>query len=83
MANQWVLTPILIPKEIEASVDNKDHVSESEDLDKDYGSDDSVTDFERSLKEMLPSLKVGISSSVSGTSVGTRKSERSKKPSSR
>lgn len=76
LADQWILMPFLMPLEVDKGVEGNEHVSESADLDEEYGSDDSVTDFERSLKNMLPGLKVGNSSTAAASALGTRKSER-------
>lgn len=65
-----------MPLEVDKGVEGKDHVSEIADLDEEYGSDDSVTEFERSLKEMMSDLKVGNSSTTTASALGTRKSER-------
>lgn len=83
LANQWVLIPCSKTNVKDKEVENLVNVVETEDLDEEYGSDESITEFERSLKDMLPGLKVGNSTSVTGSALGTRKSERSKKPSTR
>lgn len=48
--------------------------------DLDTGSVDSVSEFERNLKKLLPDLHVKSNPSKSGQSAGTRKSERKKTP---
>lgn len=79
LANIWVLAPVVVLKDSDKGVDSNDpNVSESEDIEEVYASDDS----RRSLKELLPGLKGG-SSPTSEVPKGVRKSERQKKPSSR
>lgn len=84
LANVWVLAPVSSIKELgEEGELGGSHVSESEDRVEEYASDESIYEFERSMKELLPGLKVGDSSPTKEVPKSLRKSERHKKPSSR
>lgn len=50
--------------------------------DNDLESDDSMSEFERNLRELLSDLNGGHESATAGQPIGTRKSKRLKKPSS-
>lgn len=84
LANVWVLAPVAVHKDIGKEGELGDsHVSESEDRDEEYESDEPIYEFERSIRELLPGLKEGESSPPTDVAKGVRKSERHKKPSSR
>lgn len=80
------LVPILPPAEVDNGA-NALKVLEGDDTqsaqlvshDTDLDSDDSMSEFERNLKELMPDLHSGIETRTKGT----RKSERPKRPSSR
>lgn len=85
----WVLAPVIAHTEVaiynDSAVLSEKEGSEtgnanvvSPEVDKD--SDDSVSEFERNLRELLPDLPGSRSSSATGQTQGTRKSERQKKP---
>ncbi|XP_039121679.1 uncharacterized protein LOC120258373 [Dioscorea cayenensis subsp. rotundata] len=84
LANIWVLDPIIAPKNANLGVGVGDsYASETEDRDDEFASDDSIYEFERSIKELLPGMKEGSSSPTNHAPKGVRKSDRPKKPSSR
>lgn len=92
MARVWALVPASSPTNeggnsgadltIEGVVsDTRSSYSLSPKMDID--SDNSVTEFERNIRKLLPCLHEESNTSKIGQSTGTKKSERQKKPSSR
>lgn len=93
LSGAWVLAPVDLP--IDSEDPNGDELlydGEGDDGSKarstdaisqgvDVESDDSITDFERNLRVLLPGFQGG--NTEQELAVGTRKSERPKKPSSR
>lgn len=91
-AGVWVLAPGPVPSmdrdtggACKSSALNDVATKSSGDLspDMDIDSDDSMSEFERNIRKLLPDLQRGQESSVNRQSTGIRKSERQKKPSSR
>ncbi|XP_039136264.1 uncharacterized protein LOC120273647 [Dioscorea cayenensis subsp. rotundata] len=75
---------VLVHKDIvKGAVLGDSHVSEMEDREEEYVSDESSYEFERSIRVSLPRLKERNSSPSNKATKGVRKSERHKKPSSR
>lgn len=73
----WVLDPVMVDKETDKGMEiSEPHVSETEDLNEEYASDDSIFEFERLLRELMPGLKGGSSSRSIDAPKGVRKSER-------
>lgn len=65
----------------EVREENQSVVKDSQDEDLD--SDDSVTEFERHIRELMPSLKEDNDPVLLKQAKGTKKSERQKKPSTK
>lgn len=92
IVNVWALVPQVqvtgtdmskVEMPLGGMVDTKSHREEGASLECLSDSEGYITEFERNLKTLLPDLQVGTEAAEVDIPIGTRRSERPKKPSSR